>query len=365
VVEMMTAVLDNDLPAASDCIARGVDVNRRGSAPYTPLMAAAALGNVQMVEKLLLAGADVHVIDPVMGLSPLHLAAQSGVVDVARLLLDNSAFIDLQSPTTGMTPLICAVWAKRAPMVGYLLARGATPEVQTKLGGATVADFVAVGIQWTAGFTNPSEENWGRNIAGQLEANRLRRADIVATQPLMAAVQAGDLAQARSLITSGADLDAKSPVLANGNDGQTPLLVACFLGHAEIVAALLEAGANPRIVDYLLGATPAHKAAYAGRPEALVALKRHGGVEINAQGPFNGFTAMHDAVWHGHKEALEVILDWPNVRFDLRSLDGRTPLKLATDLGYSKLAALIMAATARIEKAESERLSDELVATSP
>jgi uncharacterized protein len=362
VFDLMVAVLANDLPAASECIARGDDVNRRGSASHPPLMAAAALGNAQMVEKLLVAGADVHVIDPVMGLSPLHLAAQSGVIDVARLLLDNSAFIDLQTPTTGMTPLVTAVWAKRAPMVGYLLMRGATPEVRTKLGGATVADFVAAGIQWTAGFTDPSEEEWGRNISRQLEANGLGRSDIVGAQTLMVAVQAGDLARVRTLITEGADLDAKSPVLANGNDGQTALLVACFLGHAEIVSVLLTAGANPRIVDYLLGATPAHKAAYAGRAEALVVLKRHGGVEINAQGPFNGFTAMHDAVWHGHKEALEVLLDWPDVRFDLPGLDGRTPLKLAVDLGYSDLAALITGAMAKIETGEAEGLSNELVA---
>ena len=59
------------------------------------------------------------------------------------------------------------------------------------------------------------------------------------------------------------NVNEKSPVVANGNDGQTPLLVASFLGHGEIVRMLLAAGANPRINDYLLKATPVHKAAYA------------------------------------------------------------------------------------------------------
>ena len=63
--------------------------------------------------------------------------------------------------------------------------------------------------------------------------------------------------------------------------------------------------------------------------------------EINAQGPYNGYTAMHDSVWHGHREALQVILGWSGVRFDLRGLDGRTPEQLATDLGYADMAAMI------------------------
>ena len=107
---------------------------------------------------------------------------------------------------------------------------------------------------------------------------------------------------------------------------------------------MLAAGANPRINDYLLGATPAHKAAYAGRADALAALREHHqNVEISAQGPFNGYTAMHDAVWHGHRDALAVLLDWPGIRFDLRGHDGRTPEELARGLGYVEMAEMINA----------------------
>jgi hypothetical protein len=39
-------------------------------------------------------------------------------------------------------------------------------------------------------------------------------------------------------------------------------------------------------------------------------------------------------MWHGHGDALAVLLDWPGVRFDLRGLDGRTPEELGRSLGY-------------------------------
>ena len=340
---LLAAIEGNDLPAAEAAIRHGADVNRRGPLALTPLMLAAGRGAVQMVDKLLTAGADVYAIDSSMGASALHFAAQGGVVDVAAMLLDAGAFINLQSATVGLTPLINAIWAKQVPMVRYLLERGASIDVKSHLGGATAWDFVGDDILWTAGFTNPEKESWGRQIRELLEEQQKKDAAALKKQGLMAAVQSGDLDAVRRAIAAGADVNEKSPVLVNGNDGQTPLLVACFLGHAEIVQALLEAGANPRINDYLLKATPLHKAAYAGRPEALKALREQGGGEINAQGPYNGYTAMHDAVWHGHPEALAVILDWPGVRFDLRGLDGRTADQLAHDLGYAEMAGMIRA----------------------
>jgi uncharacterized protein len=347
-LQLLKAVEDNDLPAADCLIRSGADVNRRSPLALTSLMIAAGRGSVQMVDKLLTAGADVHTIDSSMGASALHFAAQGGVVDVARMLLDAGAFINLQSATVGLTPLVNAIWAKRAPMVSYLLERGASIDVKTHLGGATAWDFVGDDVLWTAGFTNPEKEVWGRQIRELLEEQKRKDEAKLAKQGLISAVQSGDLNLVQSLIAAGTDVNEKSPVLVNGNDGQTPLLVACFLGHAKIVRALLTAGANPRINDYLLKATPVHKAAYAGRPEALLALREHGGSEINAQGPYNGYTAMHDSVWHGHLDALEVILDWPGVRFDLRGLDGRTPEELARDLGYVDMANMIHAKAAAL-----------------
>jgi len=340
-IDFLAAVEANDLAAATDLIKRGADVNKRGPLPYPPLMIAAGRGYVQMTDLLLAAGADVHALDSSLGASALHKAAQSGVVDVARLLLDHGAFINLQSATVGHTPLIDAVWAKKPAMVKFLLERGAAITIKTHYQGS-VWDFIGQEPRWTAGGTTPEEESWGRTIREMLEERQKADEEAVQGQSLMQTVLKNDLATVKKLIASGADVNEKSPVVGGPNDGQTPLLVASFNGFTEIARELIQAGANPRIVDYLLKATPAHKAAFSGHPDVLKLLVEQGLVELDAQGPYNGYTALHDTIWHGHVDALKVLLD-AGVPLGLHGLDGNTPLELATAFGYDEMASLISA----------------------
>lgn len=123
-ITLVQAVLMNDLVATTELLQQGQAVDRRDAVGYTPLMLASGLGNPQMVELLLTAGADVSILDSRMGASALHKAAQSGIVDVAKLPLQHGAFINLQSPTLGHTPLMDAVWHKQVGMVAYLLEQG-------------------------------------------------------------------------------------------------------------------------------------------------------------------------------------------------------------------------------------------------
>ena len=321
-------------------IAAGVDVNQRFNSNLTPLMVACGLGLPGVVSQLLAAGADVFAVDRALGASPLHKAAQSGVVDVAALLLDHGAFINLQSAATGHTPLMDAVWSKRVAMAKFLLSRGASVTI---IGHhqQSVFDFLGEEKVWTAGFTAPSDEPWGREILELCLAKQQADERAMAAQSLLAAAMAGDLDSVNRLIASGADVNEKSPVIGSGNDGQTPLLVACFFGHAAVVRALLEAGANPTVNDYLMAATPAHKASYAGQSDALKVLLDHApGIDLTAQGPYNGYTALHDACWHGHREAVEILLDH-GVPLDQKSHQGETPAQFARALGYREIATLI------------------------
>ncbi|MFM6279507.1 MAG: ankyrin repeat domain-containing protein, partial [Dolichospermum sp.] len=121
-----------------------------------------------MTQTLLDAGADVNVIDSVTGASPLHKAAQSGVVEVARILLKHGAFLNLQSAIVGHTPLIDAVWSKKPPMVKFLLNQGAIINIKGHH-GADVWEFASNEETWTAGFTVPGQESWGKSIRQMLE----------------------------------------------------------------------------------------------------------------------------------------------------------------------------------------------------
>jgi len=323
---LLEAVLAGDLATAKRWLDAGAPVDSKDAGGYSPLMIAAGLGQVQMVELLLVARADPNLLDSRMGASALHKAAQGGVPDVARLLLDHGAFVDMQSPTLGHTPLHDAVWHKKLVMVKFLLSRDAKTTLKTH-GGRIPLDFAR------------------RDNLHEIEAAILtedeRRATLVKAQALMAAVVANDLDGVRRALASGADVNEVSPMLGGGNDGHTPLLVAALRGYTLIVQELLKAGADPRRVDGLIKATPGHKAGYQGHPEVAHLLTQHG-LEIDAQGPYNGYTALHDAVWHGHTEAVKAFLE-AGARTDLRGHDGRTPLDMALEDGYPDCAALLNA----------------------
>ena len=48
----------------------------------------------------------------------------------------------------------------------------------------------------------------------------------------------------RFLVKQGLDINAR------GDLHETPLLLACSLGHSEMIKLLLELGADPNMVDY-------------------------------------------------------------------------------------------------------------------
>ena len=335
------AVEANDLPLAAELLRAGADPDRKDPLGYPPLCLAAGLGNAQMVEVLLTAGADPLLLDTRMGASALHKASQSGVVDVARLLIRRGAFIDLQAPTHGHTPLIDAAWHKRAGMVAYLLEQGAIPTIRAHQG-------------YTA--LNVARRDDLSHVVRILEAGDEAIAERIRQRRLIAAVTDNDLTMVRKLIEEGADVNEKFPVVGDGRDGHTPLLVAARNGNARIARELLAAGANPRIVDWLMKATPGHKAGYRGHPEVSRVLAE-GGVETDAQGPYNGYTVLHDAIWHGHTETAKVFLE-AGARTDLKGLDGLTPLEMAREHGYPEIAELIEARASLSEKAPSSQTSD-------
>jgi len=318
------AVQAGDLVSAKRLIDAGAAVDGKDANGCTPLMIASGLGQVQMAEMLLVAGADPNLLDSRMGASALHKAAQGGVPEVARLLLDHGAFINIQSPTLGHTPLHDAVWHKKLAMVKFLLSRDAKTSLKTH-GGALPIDF--------ARYDHLHE------IEAAIIAEDERRAALVKSQVLMAAVVANDLEGVKRALAAGADVNEVSPMLGGPNDGHTPLLVAAREGYTEIVQVLLAAGADPRRVDGLIKATPGHKSGYKGHPEVARLLTLYK-LELDAQGPYNGYTALHDAIWHGHTETAKQFLE-AGARTDLRGHDGRTPLDIAIEDGYPDCAALL------------------------
>lgn len=328
-------VRNEDLTAILAHVDAGADINQADENGLTPLMIASGFGRAHVVEILLSGGANLHATEPRMGATALHKAAQSGDADVIALLLDHGAFIDQQTPTLGHTALMDAVLHKQETAVRRLLDRGAQTGLRTHY------DKTALDLARADDLIE---------IARLLEAAQERISARAASQALMLAVQANDVEEVRQRIADGAWIDERAPMLGTLDDDYTPLGLAARDGRAEIVRALLEAGADISLLNGLMRATAGHEAGYMGHADVARLLVQHrdGGraLDIDAQGAYNGYTALHDAVWHGHL-AVAVVLVEAGARLDLETHAGMTARQLAISLGYDDIARLLSEAGPR------------------
>ena len=150
---------------------------------------------------------------------------------------------------------------------------------------------------------------------------------------IMKAVQNGDEAAVERLITQGADVNELD------GEGNAPVIMAAYLGHAGILRRLLDAGGDLTALDPGMKATALHAAAYAGHAGTAAILVERG-IDVDKQGPHNGYTALHDAIWQGNTDVARVLID-AGARLDLKSNDGHTPLEFARARRRRDIAGLI------------------------
>jgi ankyrin repeat protein/predicted aspartyl protease len=227
----------------------------------TPLMRATAENRLDVVKLLLAAGAKADASN-MMGRTALFGAADHGNLDMVELLLQHGAPVDLVKGSSDYcrsgTPLQHAAQYGHAAVVARLLKAGAAPD----------------GL-----------DTFGRSPLGQ-------------------ASLAGEAECVKLLLAAGASVNA-----AIAKNKTTPLHLAAWGGHPEIIEQLLAASADPAARDNE-GKTPLHLAAFLGRVSAVEAL-------LKARTPV-----------------------------DATSTDGRTPLMLAALNREADIAEKLLAAGA-------------------
>lgn len=332
VARLVAAARENNLTEAMLVLPFGADPNTVDSVSgLSVLMIAACRGHIEMVKALLQASANPNWVDRKSGSSALHKACQGGHFEIVQLLVTAGAFVDLQAATTGHTPLVEAIWFKSDVIVELLLDRNARLEPKTYY-GFTLDQHVEF-----AGKVTTSAEDRQRleRIALLIAARRQRDQQLTAAQELNSAVLAGDVGAVRRMLAqsgSGASalLDQRLPVTGSYSDGHTPLLIAARDGHTEIVRVLIAAGADVNATDPIFGAMPLHKATYNGHKEITDLLTHTVGIQLNYQGPSNGYTPLHDALWHAFADCAEILVD-AGAGLDIEGWDGKRPSDLAIE----------------------------------
>ena len=157
---------------------------------------------------------------------------------------------------------------------------------------------------------------------------------------LIAAAWDNDLGRARTLIESGADVNAKDESV------QSAYLIATSEGFLELLDLTLEHGADVNATDSYNG-TGLIRAADRGHADVVQRLV-DAGVEIDHVNNL-GWTALHEAVILGDGSARYVdtvsvlVAAGADVRLPSRR-DGVSPLAHANSRGYREVAKVLQAA---------------------
>ncbi|TRY97207.1 hypothetical protein DNTS_013710 [Danionella cerebrum] len=290
-VEVVQALLD-----------RGLDENHKDDLGWTPLHAAACEGHKSVCAILTERSSMARVGElDVEGRSPLILAAQEGHYSTVRLLLERKAPIDHRA-YDGHSALTAAALQGHREIVELLMRRGADTDVRDAEGRPLLYLLVLEGhldmatlLIEKGGVPMESKDAEGRSAIhvaawrGDLEGIELllnhgadpNSRDLDGRPPLHSVAWGGHAAAGRLLLQAkGINVD-----LACKQQGATALSIAAQEGHAEILAMLLEKGADPDHVDRY-GRSPVKVAGKQGHFTIVRLLESYGAKPFSGHVPF-------------------------------------------------------------------------------
>ncbi|KAM5185888.1 LOW QUALITY PROTEIN: ankyrin repeat and protein kinase domain-containing protein 1 [Callospermophilus lateralis] len=337
-------------------LAHEVDVDCQTASGYTPLLIATQDQQPDLCALLLAHGADANLVDE-DGWAPLYFAAQNGDDCIACLLLDHGALMDAQEHES-WTPLHLATQNNFENVARILVSRQADPnlrevEGRTPLHVAAYFSHVSL-IKLLTGQgaeLDAQQKNLQTALHLAVEQGKVRAIQHLLKSgaapdtldengygPLHIAAARGKYLICKMLLRYGASLELPTP-------GWTPLHLATYKGHLEIIHLLAENHAD-------LGAlggmnwTPLHLAACYKEKVVVLALLQCG-ADPNATEQ-SGWTLLHLVVQRGAFLGVINLLEH-HADVCARNKVGWTPAHLAAFQGNTAILKVLVNAGAQLD----------------
>ena len=267
VTPLLTAIDRGDLQAVDRLIAAGANVRAANREGVTPLAMACLEGHLAIVDRLLKAGADPNERGP-NGETPLMFATRNGRVDVIGRLIAARADVNAREALRGTTALMWAAEQRHPEAVKALLAAGADPGIASGPAGLPrnyIAPPVNVSAVQEARERRARAAAAGRTYDEQLAFERAQAPRSQGPAPQRPPDDDSDVIQAG--------------LVGSGGGGLTALVFAAREGDIESAKALLDGGAKiNQTTEY--GWTPL-LTAINNRNYALAELLMERGADVN------------------------------------------------------------------------------------
>ena len=155
---------------------------------------------------------------------------------------------------------------------------------------------------------------------------------------LFEASATGDAERVKALLGEDPDIE-RDRVNSFAHDGFTPLGLASFFGHAEVVEYLLSRGAEANLASRnRMQVMPLHSTV-AGRHAGIARTLLEHGADVNSAQQ-DGFVPLHGAAQNGQPGMIELLLEY-GADVNAKNADGLTALAIAVQEGHSETAELL------------------------
>lgn len=232
--ELFDAVTANDMKKVNTILNDKADVNYSEKMPigdgkftdsWTPLMSAAANGNLEIVDLLVRRGAWVNYLNG-NAQNALWLATYFGHEDVVKFLLKHGGYFD-NADIDNITPLMLASMGGNSEIADLLLSAGAAINCRHKDGDSALMFSIA----------NKNTEIAKKLIDAGADINIQNKFGISAL--IIASVE-NNIEIAEYLIKKGADISAKT------NFNKTALDISIAKGHTQLAQLLTKAAVSKK-----------------------------------------------------------------------------------------------------------------------